>query len=58
MGDLFSDAARERLPDVAPLALRMRPRRLEDFVGQEQILGEGPVAGRLVLGLDPGTTRF
>jgi putative ATPase len=40
MGDLFSDAARERLPDVAPLALRLRPRTLDDFVGQEQIVGE------------------
>ena len=40
VGDLFSDAANERLPETAPLALRMRPRRLEDFVGQEQILGE------------------
>jgi putative ATPase len=41
MGDLFSDAAHERLPETAPLALRMRPQRLEDFVGQEQVLGEG-----------------
>ena len=40
VGDLFSDAANERLPQTAPLALRMRPQRLEDFVGQEQILGE------------------
>ncbi len=40
MGDLFSDAAHERLPETAPLALRMRPQRLEDFVGQEQVLGE------------------
>ncbi len=40
MSDLFSDAARERLPDVAPLAIRVRPQRLEDFVGQRQILGE------------------
>jgi putative ATPase len=40
MSDLFSDAANERLPQVAPLALRLRPQRLEDFVGQEQILGE------------------
>ncbi|MEK6276128.1 MAG: replication-associated recombination protein A [Actinomycetota bacterium] len=40
MGNLFSDAAHERLPDTAPLALRMRPQRLEDFVGQEQVLGE------------------
>jgi putative ATPase len=41
MGDLFSDAADQRLPDVAPLALRLRPRQLADFVGQEHILGEG-----------------
>jgi putative ATPase len=41
VGDLFSDAAHERLPETAPLALRMRPQRLEDFVGQEQVLGEG-----------------
>jgi putative ATPase len=40
VGDLFSDAANERLPETAPLALRMRPQRLEDFVGQEQVLGE------------------
>jgi putative ATPase len=40
VGDLFSDAANERLPETAPLALRMRPQRLEDFVGQEHALGE------------------
>jgi putative ATPase len=40
MGDLFSDAARERLPDVAPLAIRVRPQSLDDFVGQQHILGE------------------
>jgi putative ATPase len=43
MGDLFSDAADQRLPDVAPLALRLRPQRLDDFVGQEHVLGEGSV---------------
>ena len=41
MSDLFSDAAEQRLPEVAPLALRMRPSTLEAFVGQQQILGEG-----------------
>jgi len=41
LGDLFSDAADQRLPDVAPLALRLRPQRLDDFVGQEQVLGKG-----------------
>jgi putative ATPase len=39
--DLFRDAAEARIPEVAPLALRLRPSRLEDFVGQEQVVGEG-----------------
>jgi putative ATPase len=41
MGDLFSDAASARLPEVAPLALRMRPQTLDEFVGQQHVLGEG-----------------
>jgi putative ATPase len=40
VGDLFSDAASARLPDVAPLALRMRPQTLEEYVGQTHVLGE------------------
>jgi putative ATPase len=41
MGDLFSDAAAERMPAVAPLALRLRPRMLDEFLGQKHVLGEG-----------------
>ena len=41
VSDLFSDAASERLTDVAPLAIRLRPKTLDEFVGQGQILGEG-----------------
>jgi len=41
VGDLFSDAARERLPAVAPLALRLRPKELDEFVGQRHVLAEG-----------------
>jgi putative ATPase len=41
MSDLFTDAAAQRLPDTAPLALRLRPKALEEFVGQEHMLGEG-----------------
>src|SRR5207302_1955409 len=41
MSDLFSDAARERAGSVAPLALRLRPRTLDEFLGQRHILGEG-----------------
>jgi putative ATPase len=48
MSDLFADAARERLPDVAPLALRLRPERLEDFFGQRQVVGEGSALARAI----------
>jgi putative ATPase len=41
MGDLFSEAARERLAEGAPLAVRLRPRTLEELVGQEHVLGTG-----------------
>ena len=41
MSDLFSDAAEQRLPEIAPLALRMRPQSLEQFIGQEHVLAEG-----------------
>src|SRR5213078_4270118 len=40
MGDLFSDAARERIGEIAPLALRLRPRTLDEFVGQGHVVGE------------------
>jgi putative ATPase len=43
MGDLFSDAAHERAAEIAPLAQRLRPATLEEFVGQSHILGEGSV---------------
>jgi putative ATPase len=57
MGDLFSDAARERLPETAPLALRMRPRTLDEFVGQDQVLGEGS-ALRLAIAEDRVTSSI
>jgi putative ATPase len=40
MSDLFSEAAGRRLDEVAPLAQRLRPSRLEDFVGQRKVVGE------------------
>jgi putative ATPase len=39
-GDAGSDGA-EELPANAPLAVRMRPRTLDEMVGQEHIVGEG-----------------
>jgi putative ATPase len=39
--DLFSAAAGERLARAAPLADRLRPTRLDDIVGQDELLGPG-----------------
>lgn len=41
MDDLFSDAAERSLERGAPLAARMRPRTLDEFVGQRDIVGPG-----------------
>jgi putative ATPase len=41
VSDLFSHAASERLARRAPLAVRMRPQRLDDIVGQDHLLGPG-----------------
>jgi putative ATPase len=37
--DLFEANRRRQLSDVAPLATRMRPRVLDDLIGQEQVVG-------------------
>ena len=37
--DLFAAAAQERISARAPLAERLRPRRLDDIVGQDHLLG-------------------
>ncbi|HEX2052130.1 MAG TPA: replication-associated recombination protein A, partial [Actinomycetota bacterium] len=39
--DLFSDSLESRFDEFAPLAARMRPRTLDEFVGQEHLLGPG-----------------
>jgi putative ATPase len=39
--DLFAAAAEERLAQRAPLAARMRPRSLDEVVGQRHLLGPG-----------------
>src|SRR3990172_3566548 len=46
--DLFEHALRERLRREAPLAARMRPRTLEEFIGQEEIIGEGRLLRRAI----------
>ncbi len=47
--DLFDDRADVETTDsAAPLATRMRPRSLEEFVGQEHILGLGKLLRRAI----------
>jgi len=48
MMDLFDHAMKERIAREAPLAARMRPRTLEEFVGQEEIVGEGRLLRRAI----------
>ena len=40
-GDLFDAAAAERLSRRAPLAARLRPRTLDEIVGQDHLIGPG-----------------
>ncbi len=48
MTDLFEHALQERMNAEAPLAARMRPRTLDEFVGQEQIVGPGKLLRRAI----------
>ncbi len=46
--DLFDHALKQRLATEAPLAARMRPRTLDEFVGQEDIVGAGRLLRRAI----------
>jgi putative ATPase len=46
--DLFSHQRQVHLQTLAPLADRLRPRSLDDFVGQEAILGPGRLLRRAI----------
>jgi putative ATPase len=46
--DLFDHAMQERMKDEAPLAARMRPRTLDEYVGQEHIVGAGKLLRRAI----------
>ncbi len=46
--DLFEHAMNERMTTEAPLAARLRPRTLDEFVGQEHIIGEGKLLRRAI----------
>ena len=46
--DLFAHARQEQIDREAPLAARMRPRTLDEFVGQRHILGPGRLLRRAI----------
>jgi putative ATPase len=50
VADLFEAAAAEAAAAQAPLAARMRPRTLDEVVGQQHLLGPGSPLRRLVEG--------
>lgn len=46
--DIFSYLGQEELKDKSPLALKVRPGSLDDFYGQEEILGPGKLLRQLI----------
>jgi putative ATPase len=46
--DLFGHAMQERMKSEAPLAERMRPRNMDEFVGQEHITAPGRLLRRAI----------
>jgi len=46
--DLFEHSRKEQVKREAPLAARVRPRTLEEFVGQEAIVGPGKLLRRAI----------
>ena len=46
--DLFDHALRERMQSEASLAARIRPRTLDELVGQDEIVGEGRLLRRAI----------
>lgn len=48
MTDLFDHALKQRMATEAPLAARMRPRNLSEYIGQDEIVGEGRLLRRAI----------
>lgn len=55
---LFSQSEAENLQRVAPLALRMRPRNLDEFIGQQKLLGPGTLLRRMLAARRIGSLIF
>jgi putative ATPase len=46
--DLFEHSRQDQIRREAPLAARMRPRALDEFIGQKHIIGEGRLLRRAI----------
>jgi putative ATPase len=46
--DLFAQQRKEHRASVEPLAVRMRPRTLDEFIGQSEFLGPGKLLRRML----------
>lgn len=58
MKSLFEAAEEKNRQRAKPLAARMRPRKLSEFVGQQHLLGEGKLLRRLVTADRLGSVIF
>jgi putative ATPase len=56
--DLFAQQEADNRDRVRPLAARMRPRNLREFVGQSHLLGEGELLWRLLQARRLGSVLF
>lgn len=56
--NLFDQAHADRLEKSAPLAARMRPRTLDEFIGQEHIVGPGRLLRRAIQADQLGSLIF
>jgi putative ATPase len=58
MSQLFSAEEKKNRRRAEPLAARMRPQTLDEFVGQEHFLGEGKLLRRLLIADRLGSVLF
>jgi putative ATPase len=58
MADLFAQSESANLQQVQPLAARMRPTSLAEFVGQQHFLGEGKLLWRMLQARRLGSVIF
>ena len=56
--DLFEQARQARLQQEAPLAARMRPRTLDEYIGQDHIVGPGRLLRRAIQADQLGSLIF